>query len=208
MIVHLPGIMLRSINSDIIHRWVTRVNWRTISLLFGAFLGVMMLSAGIMEYRNRRPDYHDKIERMMTWEAEHLLKDPRYAQQFIRTGPPEESYNCHGWTFARGRRALDTSEVRMLLTNGQYRNVESPEAGDIVIYYDSQGDICHSGIVKATGRNGFVLVESKWGSAGRFLHMLRLPKVQIRYEFYRRSQRGPRSTIIPKPASFSISPLQ
>lgn len=184
------------------------MNWRTIVLLLGVVLGVTMLTTGIIEYRQRRPAYQDKIEVMLTWEAENLLRDPRYAQQFIRTGPPEESYNCHGWTFARGRRALDISEVQMLLNNGLYRKVEYPESGDIVIYYDSQGDICHSGVVKATGNNGFVLVESKWGSAGRFLHMVRLPKVQTRYEFYRRAQRGPRSTVIPKPTNFTISPLQ
>lgn len=165
-----------------------------------------MLTAGIIEYKNRRPDYYDKLEKMLTWEAENLLKDPRYAQQFIRTGPPEESYNCHGWTFARGRRALDISEVKMQLSNGQFRKVPFPESGDIVIYYDDQGEICHSGVVKATGRNGFVLVESKWGSAGRFLHMLRLPKVQAQHEFYRRSIRGPRTTI-PRAEKINISPI-
>ncbi|MBL8824689.1 MAG: hypothetical protein JNJ77_19035 [Planctomycetia bacterium] len=182
------------------------MNWRIIVLSLGVLLGISMLTAGIIEYKNRRPDYYDKLEKMLTWEAENLLKDPRYAQQFIRTGPPEESYNCHGWTFARGRRALDISEVKMQLSNGPYRKVQVPESGDIVIYYDDQGEICHSGVVKATGRNGFVLVESKWGSAGRFLHMLRLPKVQAQHEFYRRSIRGPRTTI-PRAEKINISPI-
>jgi hypothetical protein len=181
---------------------------RIILLLTGVFLGLAMLTAGILENRHRKPNYLDRMEELLSWEADYLLKDPRYAQQFIRTGPPNEVYNCHGWTFTRGRRALDITEVKMLLNNGLYRKVDSPESGDIVIYYDSQGDICHSGVIKATGRNGFVLVESKWGTAGRFLHMLRLPKVHASYEFYRRSQRGPRTTIVPRPTSYSISPLQ
>ncbi len=125
------------------------------------------------------------IDALLELEAETLLDDPHYSQQFIRTGPPEFLYNCHGWTFAHGQRAVTDEEVNAILQSGRYRKVTTPISGDIVIYYDKSGNLCHSGIIKATGRQGFVLVESKWGSAGRFLHLLDLPEVQASHEFFR-----------------------
>jgi hypothetical protein len=132
------------------------------------------------------------MEELLEWEAETLLSNPHYEQQFIRTGPPEWLYNCHGWTFTGGKRSVTDDEVKRILRHGRYRKVTEPEAGDVVIYYDAHGTLCHSGIVKATGKKGFVLVESKWGGAGRFLHVLELPQVQTSYAFYRRGKISPR----------------
>lgn len=152
-----------------------------------------LLVTSMLLYANQKPRTFSQMEDLLEWEAETLLSDPHYAQQFIRTGPPELLYNCHGWTFAQGERAVTDAEVNELLQNGRYRKVNMAMPGDIVIYYDKAGDICHSGIIKATGRQGFILVESKWGSAGRFLHKHNLPQVQTRYEFYRRTSPGSRS---------------
>lgn len=148
-------------------------------------VSTVVLVSGMVIYARQGPRNTSQLDALLELEAETLLKDPRYSQQFIRTGPPELLYNCHGWTFARGKRAVTVNEVNEFLHNGRYRQVTMPMAGDIVIYYDKSDNVCHSGIVKATGRQGFTLVESKWGGAGRFLHLLNLPQVQARHEFYR-----------------------
>lgn len=160
------------------------------ALLVLASTGVL-LGAKLITF-HKQPGSFDKVEDLLEWEADTLLSDPHYAQQFIRTGPPELRYNCHGWTFARGQRTVIDDEVKDLLNSDRFRKVSVPMSGDIVVYYDKTGDLCHSGIVKATGRQSFVLVESKWGGAGRFLHMLDLPQVQARHEFYRRNYPGSR----------------
>lgn len=130
------------------------------------------------------------MEQLLEWEAETLLNNPHYDQQFIRTGPPEWLYNCHGWTFAGGNRTVSDIEVKRILRS-RYKRVDNPEPGDVVIYYDVHNTLCHSGVVKATGKDGFVLVESKWGGAGRFLHLLELPQVQTHHSYYRRGKSNP-----------------
>lgn len=170
------------------------MNRRIYVLVVGLLLiCTSVLVAGMLFYVNQKPRTFSQVEDLLEWEAETLLSDPHYAQQFIRTGPPELLYNCHGWTFAQGQRAVSDEEVNDFLQSGRYRKVNIPVSGDVVVYYDKSGDLCHSGIVKATGRQGFVLVESKWGGAGRFLHKLNLPQVQTRHEFYRRNTPGSRS---------------
>ncbi len=145
----------------------------------------VVLVSGMFLHARQGTVNTSRLDALLELEAETLLNDPHYSQQFIRTGQPELLYNCHGWTFAHGHRAVSDDEVNATLQSGRYRKVTTPMAGDIVIYYDKSGDLCHSGIIKATGRQGFVLVESKWGGAGRFLHLLDLPEVQARHEFYR-----------------------
>jgi len=172
----------------------------------------VVLVAGMIHYTSQPPTRPSRMELLLQKEAELLLSNPRYAQQFIRTGPPAERYNCHGWTFAMGRRSVDQEEVHSLLHGSRYTKVSIPMPGDVVIYYDRSDEICHSGIVKASGPRNFVLVESKWGDAGRFIHMVSIPQAQARYEYYRRNvsnMRRPtapsgvdrRPIIIPQPAS-------
>lgn len=168
------------------------------SRIFGMVVALLLVSTGVLVsgmllYANQKPKTFSHVEELLEWEAETLLSDPHYAQQFIRTGPPDPQFNCHGWTFTHGQRDITEDEVNDLLQSGRYRKVTSPMSGDIVIYYDKDSNLCHSGIVKATGRQGFVLVESKWGGAGRFLHLLNLPQVQAKHEFYRRNYPGSRS---------------
>lgn len=160
------------------------VSFLALSSIGMAALGIHTLTG------NPPPTGQSRWERSLELEATTLLNDPHYAQQFIRTGPAKLEYNCHGWTFTRGRRDMTCDEVIERLNSGRYRKVMIPLPGDIVIYYDKDNNLCHSGVVKATGLRGFVLVESKWGGAGRFLHLLTLPKVHARFDFYRRTFRS------------------
>ena len=59
-------------------------------------------------------------------------------------------YNCHGLTFAgRRTRVPDASSVRIMIDEDGYQEVDrnSVLEGDIVVYYSSEGDLEHSGIV-------------------------------------------------------------
>ena len=157
----------------------------------GLILGaVSMLAAAYMSPAQKNVT-GTKFDYLLELEAKTLLSNPRYDMQFIRTSQPDPSYNCHGWTFTGGRRAVLDTEVNRLISGFRYRPVIIPEPEDIVIYYDKENTLCHSGIVKATGANGFVLVESKWGALGRFIHKLDAPQIATSYTFYRKAEMPP-----------------
>lgn len=89
----------------------------------------------------------------------------------IAVGPSDARTICHGWTFCGGRYLISGPTVERILQENGYQRVEKPQAGDLVIYREGQeGLIVHSGLVKAVGEDGYVLVESKWGTHGRYLH--------------------------------------
>ncbi len=153
-------------------------------------LGVMLLSGasyGVGAYFNQTHAPILSNESLLDLEAETLLKDPQYAFQFIRTAQADASYNCHGWTFRAGKRSVSDDEVAEWIKSPRYKPVTTfPHVGDIVIYFRNN-DICHSGIVQAVSRNGIILVESKWGTLGRFLHRIDAPQVANRRLIFRRS---------------------
>jgi len=80
-------------------------------------------------------------------------------------------YNCHGMTFASRRtRVFDPLAVQRILADDEWIEIELKDVlpGDVVIYFDEEGDANHSGIVVGTEP----LICSKWGSAGEFIHPL------------------------------------
>ncbi|MCS7014860.1 MAG: hypothetical protein RMJ19_13580 [Gemmatales bacterium] len=124
--------------------------------------------------------------------SERKLPDPSvywpenaFGYKLIRTAPPDPSYNCHGWIFTAGQYILAPDDVQRILEDNGYYEVHDPKPNDIVVYYDHQGMITHTALVRAVGEEGFLLVESKWGcSGGRYLH---LPDLWFaaRYVYYR-----------------------
>ncbi len=103
----------------------------------------------------------------------------------IQVAPPDPSYNCHDFAFFGGANGTVYGSVKELLASGGYAPVVRPQAGDVIIYYGPGADPLHSGVVKATGKDGFVLVESKWGQLGRYLHEATIPNFGVGYAFYR-----------------------
>ena len=77
--------------------------------------------------------------------------------------------NCHGWIYADGEFGINHSYVDLILDEHGYVAVAEPAAGDIAIYR-SNGEIVHSGLVRESKAPGSILVESKWGPFGVFLH--------------------------------------
>jgi len=85
---------------------------------------------------------------------------------------PTDSYDCHGWTFTGGSDWINDDQVQQILNDNGYQSVElgAVLVGDLVIYRH-EGNITHSGVVTEVDENGMpILIESKWGRLGRYLH--------------------------------------
>lgn len=109
----------------------------------------------------------------------------------IRVAGATRKYNCH--SYAWYSQNTNTNEYcmpspKLYYTDGSYEKVEgTPKRGDIICYFDNRKDInesfedwnMHSGIVidvlsspsnNLCGSSNTVLVISKWGSAGVYIH--------------------------------------
>lgn len=98
----------------------------------------------------------------------HTLKD--YSGHHIRRQPAWDGSNCHGWVFTGGRYLLLGHQVDGILSDNGYTAVSDPAAGDVCVYRDQGGRVTHTGLVRAVLDDGTVLVESKWGRLGVYLH--------------------------------------
>jgi hypothetical protein len=92
-----------------------------------------------------------------------------YPDKVVQVAAPDMGTNCHGWVFAGGRCGLSETAVAALLEDNGYSPVQSPLPGDVIVYRDEAGEIVHSGRVQSVKADQ-VLVESKWGAGGRYLH--------------------------------------
>jgi hypothetical protein len=106
------------------------------------------------------------------------------AERMIRLQPPTDVCNCHGWVFAGGRYWIGPEDVEHILTDNGYNPVSDPRPGDVVIYRDGRM-IVHTGLVRTGGAGAPVLVESKWGWMGVFLHRPEDTCYGSNYTFYR-----------------------
>jgi len=104
------------------------------------------------------------------------LEENRYVQvrglssQVIRTAEQTPNYNCHGWVFAGGRHWVRGAYVEQILKENGYKQVYRPQPGDVVVWRDEVGKVVHTGLVHSLSLEGRVLVESKWGVLGRYIH--------------------------------------
>jgi len=113
-----------------------------------------------------------------------------YPNAISRTAP-SGVYNCHGLTFASRRTSLEESaQIPVILDDDKYVEIGPSEvlAGDVIVYYDSDGEPNHSGIVVGVkGELKLPIICSKWGSAGEFVHRMGdcPPHYGPRSKFYR-----------------------
>lgn len=100
-------------------------------------------------------------------------------------------YNCHGLTFGARRTCIDdASSISKILADDGYQLVENTGVmpGDVVLYYDYDGTVSHSGIVVEVPGDpmNFVRVVSKWGVPGaEYLHWVHRSPYGVDYKFYR-----------------------
>lgn len=112
-----------------------------------------------------------------------------YEGRAILAGGGEALSNCHGWVFTGGRYAIAGENVDAILRDNGYERVSEPGLHDLIIYRDAAGRPVHTGVVKAVGADGFVLVESKWGSLRVFWHTPGDQGYSPRFDYWR-SERG------------------
>jgi len=91
-------------------------------------------------------------------------------------GEPCPIYNCHGLTFGSRRTGVHPTNqsVFSLLDDDGFKEV-SPKLtrpGDVILYFDSGGELIHSGIVVAILEYGIPRVWSKWGKGYEMVHVL------------------------------------
>jgi len=108
----------------------------------------------------------------------------------ILAGGDRALSNCHGWVFTGGRYAIAGENVDAILADNGYQRVEKPEIHDLVVYRDAAGHPVHTGIIKAVGADGFVLVESKWGALQVFWHTPDQQGYSPRWDYWHSDRRG------------------
>jgi hypothetical protein len=63
-----------------------------------------------------------------------------------------------------------SSAVERILADNGYKSTSEPQPGDVAVFRNPSGEVTHTGVVRAAGEGSPVLVESKWGRGGRFIH--------------------------------------
>jgi hypothetical protein len=100
----------------------------------------------------------------------NYLQSRRLQFSLIRNKPRSDVSNCHGWVFTGGRYWVRGGSVEPILEDNGYRPVSAPQIGDLAVYRDPDGAVAHSGLVCGFTRDQAVLVESKWGRLGCYVH--------------------------------------
>jgi hypothetical protein len=111
------------------------------------------------------------------------------AMRILRTAPPSFDSNCHGWVFCDGHYCVADSDVEQILRENAYQKVDAPQAGDVIVYRDDGGSINHTGVVRLVNGEQ-VLVESKWGRLGCYLHAPADQFYARRWDYYRTERPG------------------
>ncbi len=129
------------------------------------------------------------------------------ADPFASAGPNSENgrANCYGWVFAGGEHLLTSDGVERILEDNGYNLCQSPQAGDIIIYRNSDRIISHVGLVKAAPLWGEPVIESKWGLADRFVHSPEEQPYGNNYQYFRSARQGHSLAILPAKPAMSIA---
>jgi hypothetical protein len=121
--------------------------------------------------------------------VDELLDSLHHGGVVFQVQAPDPASNCFGWVFTGGQVHLTDESVERILHDNRYQPVEHPEPADLIVYRDDSQSITHLGIVKAIGIRDFVLVESKWGFRGVYLHEPRVGEFFGEHHAYYRSHR-------------------
>lgn len=134
------------------------------------------------------------------------------AEDVEQTGPPTNSYNCHGWTFLSGLKSIANEltmarsrtiaekitvhQVEVIRRHNAYSLVNPTQVkiNDIIVYRNTNNVITHTGIVvydAVDGDPGTIRIESKWGPSDRFRHPPTVvpPRCGSVIEYYRTTRK-------------------
>ncbi len=115
----------------------------------------------------------------------------------IQRAPAGQLANCHGWVFLDGQYLISGNAVQRILDDNAYEVVEEAIAGDVIIYRDESRNIVHSGLVRGVLNDGTIIIESKWGVEGVFLHNPLDTPYSILFDYYRSPRPTNRVKIVP-----------
>jgi hypothetical protein len=121
---------------------------------------------------------------------ELLVDGEALNQKVIRIAGPDAACNCHGWVFTGGRYGVPTEAVDTILADNGYQVVHDVQENDVVVYRDLLDRVRHTGLVRFVGTDGLVLVESKWGPLGLYLHAPQDQPYGTLYAFFRSFRPG------------------
>lgn len=106
----------------------------------------------------------NELALLQHWKAKYSVQ--------LRT-QPTGLFNCHGLSFASRRTCIsDKSAISQIIKDDGYQQVAPHDVlpGDVILYF-VDGGAEHSGIVVQGGMApGMMLVLSKWGTNGEFIH--------------------------------------
>jgi hypothetical protein len=88
--------------------------------------------------------------------------------------------------------------VNAILQDNGYSLVAQPQVGDLAIYRSLADEVTHTGLVRMVGGDGSVLVESKWGPLGIYLHPVAAQPYGERHTYYRSSREGHLLAVTPR----------
>lgn len=136
-----------------------------------------------------------QLRRFTTIEHEPLVPDGFNGRVIVATAEQSPS-NCHGWVFTGGRFQIAGGDVATILEDNGYTAVTAPRPDDLIVYRNPSGTIIHTGLVKAVGTDGFVLVESKWGPLDIYWHTPYEQTYSQRFEYWRSRRDGHGLTVL------------
>jgi hypothetical protein len=112
----------------------------------------------------------DSVESLQSFSEKDYLGRMQLNARLIQTGAMDGDYNCHGWVFTGGKFWVRGGWVETILRDNGYREALRPMIGDLCVYRDDKGEVSHTAIVRGLGADGLILLESKWGKLGRYIH--------------------------------------
>ncbi len=118
-----------------------------------------------------------------------LSHDSALKMRLIRTTPPSYQSNCHGWVFTGGRYWVRGTDVDEIIRENEYQQVTYPEVGDLVVYRNGT-EVLHTAVVRLATPEGNILLESKWGPLGTYLHTPRDQNYSTEWTYHRSSRLG------------------
>ena len=120
-----------------------------------------------------------------------------YNGSMIQRAPAGPLANCHGWVFLDGQYLISGDAVQRILDDNAYEVVDEAMAGDVIIYRDDNRNIVHSGLVRGVLNDGTIIIESKWGVEGVFLHNPLDTPYSTLFDYYRSPRPTHRVKIVP-----------
>ncbi len=120
-----------------------------------------------------------------------------FMESTIQRGPADPVANCHGWVFLNSQFLIPGEAVQQILDDNGYETVSEPKAGDVIVYRADNREIVHTGLVRGVLNDGTIIIESKWGIEGTFLHDPEGTPYSTVFEYYRSPRPDNRVKIVP-----------